>query len=38
MIAKAVAGRVVQGEAIVFMGAGDITETAGELVEVLRHG
>ena len=37
-IAKAVAGRAAEGEAIVFMGAGDITETAGELVEVLRHG
>jgi UDP-N-acetylmuramate--alanine ligase len=33
-----VAGRVFQGDAVVIMGAGDITETAPGIVEVLRHG
>jgi UDP-N-acetylmuramate--alanine ligase len=37
-IARNAADRAVRGEAIVIMGAGDITEIGSELVEVLRHG
>ena len=33
-----IACRVARGEAIVVMGAGDITQTAGEIVEALRNG
>jgi UDP-N-acetylmuramate--alanine ligase len=37
-VAQDVAQRAADGDAVVVMGAGDITETAAELVEVLRHG
>ena len=37
-IAKTIAKRAADGDVIIFMGAGDITETAGEFAEVLHHG
>ena len=36
--AQSAAQQAADGDAVVVMGAGDITETAAELVEVLRHG
>jgi UDP-N-acetylmuramate--alanine ligase len=37
-IAAAVAAHAVDGEAVVLMGAGDITESARPILEALRHG
>ena len=37
-IVACIAPGAIEGEAVVFMGAGDITETAKELAEALRNG